>query len=154
MVKLKLISVSKTYAAEKAKFARLQLTELQKQLNDILDLQTTSLVSLHDQEHSLRTQIEEIMEERTMGTMFRSKARWIEEGERSSKYFFRLEKQRFNYKTMNCVVNQDGTISHNQRVILGRQAEYYKKLYQADSDIHFTLSMKISHALQKRIRLC
>ena len=47
--------------------------------------------------------------------MFRAKARWYAEGEKNTKYFYRLEKQRANYKTMNCLIRPDGTISRNQK---------------------------------------
>ena len=56
--------------------------------------------------------------------------------------FFRLEKQRYNQKTMNCVIREDGTISKKQRDILKEQANFYQRLYKADTSIEFTFVNK------------
>ena len=77
-------------------------------------------------------------EERTKGSIFRSKARWYKEGEKITKYFYRLERQRFNHKTMSCVVLSDCSISRRQKDILCEQALFCKKLYSMDTNIEFT----------------
>ena len=50
--------------------------------------------------------------------MFRAKARWFKERKKNIKYFFRLEKQKYNNKAMSCLVRDDGTISRKQKEIL------------------------------------
>ena len=70
--------------------------------------------------------------------IFRSKVRWYEEGERNTKYFYRLEKQCYNYKTMNCIVRPNGSISKHQKEILELQAKFDEKLYTADTKINFS----------------
>ena len=56
------------------------------------------------------------------------------------KYFCILEKQRFNHKTMTCIVMLDGSISRRQKDILQMQAEFNKRLHATDTDIMFTFS--------------
>ena len=53
---------------------------LEQTLRDIVDLQN---------------KIEEIRKVKTEGSIVRSKIRWVEEGEKSSKFFFALEKRNF-----------------------------------------------------------
>ena len=67
-----------------------------------------------------------------------SKARWYKEGEKNTKYFYRLEKQHYNNKTITCIILSDGSISRNQKKILHEQARFYKKLYSSDTEINFT----------------
>ena len=70
--------------------------------------------------------------------IFRSKVRWHKEGERSSKYFFRLENHRYSYCTMNAIIKEDGTMTKKAKEILDAQRNYYTKLYGSDVYISFT----------------
>ena len=75
-------------------------------------------------------------------SIFRARARWYDEGEKNTKYFFRLEKQKYNNKTMYVLIREDGSISKNQKEILKMHSEFCKKLYTADLDIQFTFVNK------------
>ena len=46
----------------------------------------------------LKTELRLIYEDRGKQAMFRAKCRWIENGERPTKYFFNLEKRNYNKK--------------------------------------------------------
>jgi len=46
----------------------------------------------------LKTEFSSIYEEKGKQAMFRAKCRWIENGERPTKYFFNLEKSNYNKK--------------------------------------------------------
>ena len=46
----------------------------------------------------LKTELKSIYEEKGKQAMFRAKCRWIENGERPTKYFFNLEKSNYNKK--------------------------------------------------------
>ena len=47
----------------------------------------------------VKEEIDKIIEEETRGSIIRSRARWYEEGEKSTKYFLNLEKRNFNKKS-------------------------------------------------------
>lgn len=47
-----------------------------------------------EQKRELENLIDKYYEEKTRGNFIRSKARWAEEGERSTSYFLRLENKR------------------------------------------------------------
>lgn len=46
------------------------------------------------------TELKDMYEKRGKEAMFRSKARWIEKGEKPTRYFFNLEKRNFEKKTI------------------------------------------------------
>ena len=59
-----------------------------------------------------------------------SKCRWVEEGERPTKYFFNLEKKNYNKKTITELHGEDGTTIKNERQILDSIKEYYSQLHK------------------------
>ena len=42
---------------------------------------------------NLKTELQQIYEAKGKGAILRSKVRWVEQGEKSTKYFFNLEKR-------------------------------------------------------------
>ena len=69
---------------------------------------------------------------KTNGNMIRSRAQWVEFGEKNSKYFLNLEKR--NYKTKHITklkVNQSD-YTENPREILKMQKEFYENLYSSN----------------------
>ena len=61
--------------------------------------------------------------------MIRSRARWYEEGERSSKYFLRMEKRNYSNKCINRIKLDDESITADRKQILEQLNRFYKKLY-------------------------
>ena len=80
--------------------------------------------------------IEELLEEKTKGVMFRAKVRWQDQAAtKNSKYFFNLEKTRYGAKT--CIkLLQEGREVTDQNSIMQQQRDFYQKLYTKDSDAH------------------
>ena len=48
---------------------------------------------------SLKKELHELYEQKGRGAIFRSKVRWIEKGEKPTKYFFNLEKKNYEKKS-------------------------------------------------------
>ena len=88
-----------------------------------------------------RKELNELVLLDAKSAIFRSKVQWYELGEKSSKYFYSLEKSRYNAKTCFALIdeNVDGGILRDQTKILEKQKEFYEQLYTADSDIKFNL---------------
>ena len=76
------------------------------------------------------------MAEKARGAMFRSKCRWYNEADKSSKYFLNLEKQRSSAKNMSALI-KDGTIITDTSEILNEQEKFYANLYRSDETIRF-----------------
>ena len=84
-------------------------------------------------------ELEEKILERTKSMLFRSKMKWVELGEKSSKYFFSLEKARYNAKTCYKLIGENEMEITNQEDILKQQHKFYKELYQKDEGIKFDM---------------
>ena len=83
--------------------------------------------------------LEEKMEEKVKGMIFRSKVKWYELGEKGSKYFFSLEKARYNAKTCYKLINEEGHEMLLTQDILNEQRKFYSTLYEQDQDVQFDL---------------
>ena len=71
--------------------------------------------------------------------MFRSRTRWIENGEKPTKYFFNLEKQNYEKKIITQLKTTDGEIISDLTKI-NKEIENYCKNF---------LTSRISHARKK-----
>ena len=88
---------------------------------------------------STKQDLEDKLFERARGIMFRSKVRWYEEGEKNTKYFFALEKARYNAKTCYKLVDDEGAEHIDPSSILEVQKTFYEKLYMEDKEVNFNL---------------
>ena len=82
-----------------------------------------------DSKAELQTYYEHI----TQGVIIRSKTRWYEEGEKSSKYFLNLEKKN---KFKSCVhkLSVNGREITNSKEILSEIRNYFSHKYQCESN--------------------
>ena len=87
----------------------------------------------------IKNEQQEINENKIKGQIFRSKARWAREGEKSSKYFFSLERRNYQNKNMK-TLEEDGIEYTDQKVILQKQRNFYKRLYTSNKTVHFDLT--------------
>ena len=76
-----------------------------------------------------------IYEEKGRAAIFRSKCRWVEKGERPTKYFFNLEKRNYTRKTIPELQTDDNEIVKEENKIL-ETIEYSSKITvsQTNSD--------------------
>ena len=68
------------------------------------------------------------MEKIAQGAAIRSRARWMEFGEKNNKYFLNLEKWHRSKTSINSLQNRQGILMHNQKKILKKLANYYENL--------------------------
>ena len=62
------------------------------------------------------------------GPQVRARTKWIEEGEKNTKFFLNLEKNNRKRNTMLKLIDDDGTIYTEQFEVLNQQCKFYKKL--------------------------
>ncbi len=84
------------------------------------------------------------------GTYTRSRAKWLEEGERNSSYFFALEKRNGQRKTLSAL-NIDGVISKDLKGISDFVAKFYSNLYT--SNFNYNNSEKCIDLVKHNIRV-
>ena len=76
-----------------------------------------------------RVALENIRSEKLQGHMIRSRARWVEEGEKPSKYFCNLESRNYLNKTIKKIQLEDTSTLYKQSDILDNVKKYYETLY-------------------------
>ena len=91
-----------------------------------------------------KADLEEKMLRRAEKLIFRSKVRWYEYGERNSKYFYSLERARFNAKTCQKLITDTGTEITDDSDILREQHSFYSKLYARDN---YSFSIRNTHGV-------
>ena len=88
----------------------------------------------------------------------RSRARWLEEGEKPTKYFFKLESSRARKNSVNSVYNSAGVEVSSQPEIEQAHFDFYRTLYsreQVDPNLQQELLMKVNLSLaENEIELC
>ena len=109
-------------------------------LEKIDDMQQRLPLPEHEDQLLVRTQLDlnQKVNENTKGMIFRSKVKWIEFGEKSSRYFFNLEKSKYNAKVCNALFNSDGELTTCENEIRMIQFDHYSTLYQK-SDANFNM---------------
>ena len=65
------------------------------------------------------------------GVLFRSKMKWVEMGEKNTKFFLNLEKKNFNQKYIRQLIVQNSTEVTKPDQILEEQRKYYENLYSS-----------------------
>ena len=85
-----------------------------------------------------KAELENQQLDRIKGVMFRSKAKWYELGEKGTRYFYSLEKARYNTKTCFKMLVEDREVT-NPQDILQAQREFYKDLCSVEENIKFDM---------------
>ena len=115
------ISYSSYKKKQKEKTEKLLCDEIDHlESEDIIDIDT-----LNEKKLSL----EKLRKEKMQGHLIRSRARWVEEGEKPTKYFCNLESRNFTNKTIKRITDKDNNIIYDQFEILKLVKSFYETLY-------------------------
>lgn len=103
-----------------------------RELNEILNIPVPS-----DEDklrlHSLREKFDLFFQTKAKGAFIRSRARWLEHGEKNSSFFFNLEKRRGEAKKISALYI-DNNLSKNEKEISSFISNFYQKLYASSFD--------------------
>ena len=100
--------------------------------------------------HSALAELAKLDLEIARGAQVRSRARWVEEGESSSAYFFRLEKKAGADRWISAIKLDDGTIVSSADDLCASFAAFYSSLFTAaptDSAVRGSLLSNVSSSL-------
>ena len=100
--------------------------------------------------HSALAKLAEIDQIAAQGAQVRSRIRWVEEGESSSSYFFRLERKRSLDRRISALKNDDGSIVSSPDDLCRSFASFYSALFTAaptDSTVQTALLNNLSSVL-------
>lgn len=106
------------------KYLLAEIEDIEKKLS--ADLNNNELINEKD---FLTQALNDILDVETKGLIIRSRLRWAEEGEKSSKYFCNLEKRTGEKKSIFKLKNEDDDIIVNQHAILEEINSFYQTLY-------------------------
>ena len=123
----------KQLARESASVQSLVIANLSEQVNNYEENMPLSSIDL-ELYNKTKTDLEELQLKRTQALIFRSKVRWYELGERSTKYFYNLEKTRYNMKTCKKIFDpaKDNVLVSDETEIRRIQESFYTELYCKD----------------------
>ena len=99
--------------------------ELEKRKKEIHTVNDSSI-------KNLEKTIKEIYEKKAEAARIRSKCKWYEEGEKSSKYFFQLEKSNGQDKLWSRIKCEDGSYKTDIDSILDEQLKFYENLFKTE----------------------
>ena len=94
------------------------------------------LQTLYAQLEAQELKLNEILDKETAGAMVRSRIRWAEYGERSSKYFCNLEKRCYEKKNIRQLKLANGNIITDPERILQEIHSFYPNLYTPEASLH------------------
>ena len=83
---------------------------------------------------TLKEEIEKINSEKARGVMLRSKADWVEVGEKSTSFFLKLENRNRQVKNISMLINEGGDEIKGQDEILKEELRFYQSLYTQPKD--------------------
>ena len=137
-LKLEIIFYTQEYCQVRALNKKMLFSQLEQALDKLKKKENKSHNDLDLMERT-QVDLDVLIEEKTKEAVFRSKAKWYGDSEKSSKYFMNLEKCRANAKNISCVLMDDGTILNDPQQVLKEQEKFYAKLYKKDENISFRL---------------
>ena len=76
------------------------------------------------------------------GIRIKSRANWLEDGEKASKFFCNLEKHNYTEKTIKKLKDNDGNNIYNQKSILTEIKNFYEKLFAEQKSENEKLDLK------------
>ena len=123
----------------------LKIINIQNEIEDLeKDLHEHNFEKLNQKKEELQT----LRKAEVEGLKIRTRATWLNEGEKPSKYLASLEAKNYVDKTIRKLMRTDGSILTDQKTILKEVRDFYSKLFQnkqhiADSHLsdHYKLSL-------------
>ena len=156
VLKCELRGITIEYSINKAREKRKYLNDLNTELK-ALEIRLDNNEDVKDTYISVRNEVEQIEEEKLRGNMVRSRAQWIEEGEKCSKYFMNLENRNYKTKCITTLGTDENKIT-DQTLILDECKNFYKNLYSEpireklfENCIFFTTKHETLNDLEKTI---
>ena len=131
MIKADIREVIRQFSKHKESLKRKDITNLISELNDLEEtLNSNPLNSDIKREiQNIKSKLEIFQSHKAKGAQIRSRIKWIEEGEKNTKYFLGLEKLHAKNNTLTSITDSDGNKIRDEIEILQGIKSYYANLY-------------------------
>lgn len=143
MIKMHMVQASVNYSRIKAGKRNRLMKDLQRDLNW---LKVQLEIDPNGEQQQIETliaqkqsQLDELLTLKFRSLVFRSRAKFHSEGERSSKYYFNLEKSRYDKKVIKQIFDSQGNLETDPKNILEVQASFFEKLYAKNHQVFFDI---------------
>lgn len=103
------------------------INSLERQLFAKLDLNTNSLLK------EAQNETLQLYNFKLKGIQIRSRARWVEDGEKNGKYFLNLEKRHKTQNTVDFTTKTNGSLITSNEGILNEFYQFYSNLFSSTS---------------------
>ena len=135
LMKMEIRGFTIAYAKRKAKKKRNEEKKLEEQLNELLgqSAQCKTNPHLRTKIQSIQMRLKRITDQKVKGAILRSKARWVEYGEKNTRYFLNLEKKKGEKKTIIKLKLNDEMETEDQEIILREEENFYRALYESSN---------------------
>ena len=109
-----------SYSSFRKKEKDRQENQLVKEIEDMENSENLNLIAIENKKKTL----ENLRKVKIQGIITRSRVRWIEEGEKPTKYFLSLEKRNFISKTIPMLCTENNTLITDQKEILNEVKDF------------------------------
>ena len=89
--------------------------------------------------------LEDLRQKKMEGVMIRSRARWVRDGEKITKYFCGLEKRNYVSKQMSKLVRRNGSVIDKTEDIVQETKLFYKELYDEKDCVNCRINEMINN---------
>ena len=110
-----------------------QLEEEIKNIDTLLS-RTTADTSLEQKLYNYKNELEAHRKEKLNSVFIRYKPRWVENGEKPSKYFCSLEKRNYVTKALTILIDNKNNVLQTKKQIEKEIVDFYKTLYTSRDD--------------------
>ena len=125
---------SVNYSCNKHKELLRERVILTNQLNFLKNCLVNGDNTVGSEIHELESALNSLFNRELEGAKIRSRAKWLEEGETPSHYFFKLERQKHEKNFVGSILNSEGLEVFSLPEIMNAHEKFYKDLF-ASSDI-------------------
>ena len=129
IIKYKIKDLCIGYSTNKNKDIKTRIKNLEKKLEDI-ELSNSENRNISDRENTEK-EINNLYAYRAKGAKVRARAHWIDEGERNTSYFLKLENKHQSQNAINKLIVRGKSLNENQE-ILNALSSYYENLYSSN----------------------
>jgi len=162
-LKLRIKQFSISYCIQRTTSYKNECSELEQEL-DVLDKKITSDETCNDatvqQRKIVKGRLDELYKKKSRGYHIRSRAKWLEEGDQCSKYFFGLEKSRQHSNCIMSLQDENGDTVFTDDEILQVANKFYSDLYdrkdvnESDINDYFDNIIPENVLSQENLQIC
>ena len=140
LVKIRVKEFSISFSVNKSRKQKCIALQLENRINFLInklntldrEISNEYVKQLIEKKCEFERQLSEILDKKTKGYIIRSRIKWIEEGEKSTRYFLKLEKGRQSSNVFRRVSSNNNVVVNNDG-ILNEIVNFYTNLYRGDN---------------------